>query len=193
MQKRTFPRTFLILQGTESKRCWKHSSDPLVHIDVAASHTSCRFVSRTRTMSCLLPGPKGALLNFYVWRSFKSSEFIVTFKNPVWDDLNFVTWCVILLEVAIIRCVHCGHKGVYVVSSSTWVGCLNSAPLILRSPKCLKIISHPLIEFEHQPEPLAQGRVDPCFHAVHGKVQMTQLRHQGSPEGFCCPVLMSPC
>ncbi len=28
------------------------------------------------------------------------------FKKPVWDDLSFVTWCIILLEVAIRRWVH---------------------------------------------------------------------------------------
>ncbi len=33
------------------------------------------------------------------------------FKKTVWDDLSCVTWCIILLEVAIRRCVHCIHKG----------------------------------------------------------------------------------
>ncbi len=32
-------------------------------------------------------------------RPFEKSELIVMFKKPVWDDLSFVTWCIILLEV----------------------------------------------------------------------------------------------
>jgi len=39
----------------------------------------------------------------WLWRPFEFSELIVMFKRPVWDDLNFVTWHVILLEVAIRR------------------------------------------------------------------------------------------
>ena len=33
------------------------------------------------------------------------------FKKPVWDDMSFVTYCIILLEVATRRWLHCGHKG----------------------------------------------------------------------------------
>ena len=32
-------RTALILHGSDSTRCWKHSSDILVHIDMIASHS----------------------------------------------------------------------------------------------------------------------------------------------------------
>ena len=34
---------------------------------------------------------------------FECSELIVMFEKPVWDDLSFVTWCVIVLDVAIRR------------------------------------------------------------------------------------------
>ncbi len=65
------------------------------------------------------------------------------FKKPVWDDLSFVTWCIILLEVAIRRWIHCSHKGMYMVSNNTQVGCggLNNAQLALRGLKCAKKIS----------------------------------------------------
>ncbi len=40
------------------------------------------------------------------------------FKKPVWNDLSFVTWCIILLEVAIRRWVHCSHKGMDMVTKN---------------------------------------------------------------------------
>ncbi len=45
------------------------------------------------------------------------------FKKPVWDDLSFVKWCIILLEVAIRRWVHCSYKGMDMISNNTQVGC----------------------------------------------------------------------
>lgn len=30
---------------------------------------------------------------WWLWRPFDYSELTVMFKKPVWDDLNFVTWC----------------------------------------------------------------------------------------------------
>lgn len=38
-------RTALMLRETDSKTCWKFSSEILVHIDTIASHSQCRFVS----------------------------------------------------------------------------------------------------------------------------------------------------
>ncbi len=46
------------------------------------------------------------------------------FKKPVWDDLSFVTWWIILLDVHQ-KSVLCSHKGMDMVSS----------------PKCAKKIS----------------------------------------------------
>ncbi len=43
-------KTALILRGIDSTRCWKHSSDILVHIDMIASHSCCRFVGCTSMM-----------------------------------------------------------------------------------------------------------------------------------------------
>ncbi len=56
-------RTALILRDTDSTRCWKHSSEILVHIDMIASHSCCRFVGYTSMMWISVPPhPKGALL-----------------------------------------------------------------------------------------------------------------------------------
>ncbi len=43
-------RTALILRGVDSTRCWKHSSEILVHIVMIASHSCCRFVGCTSMM-----------------------------------------------------------------------------------------------------------------------------------------------
>ncbi len=43
-------RTALILHGIDSTRCWNHSSEILVHIDMIASFSSCRFVGCTSMM-----------------------------------------------------------------------------------------------------------------------------------------------
>ncbi len=57
------------------------------------------------------------------------------FKKPVWDDLIFVTWCIILLEVHQ-KMVHCSHKGMDMVSNNTQIDwCLNDAPLVLTVPR----------------------------------------------------------
>ncbi len=43
-------RTALILRGIDSTRCWKRSSEILVHIDTIASHSCSRFVGCTSMM-----------------------------------------------------------------------------------------------------------------------------------------------
>ncbi len=43
-------RTALILCGIDLTRCWKHSSEILVHIDIIASRSFCRFVGCTSMM-----------------------------------------------------------------------------------------------------------------------------------------------
>ncbi len=43
-------RTALILRGIDSTRCWKHSSEIFVHIDMIASCRCCRFVGCTSMM-----------------------------------------------------------------------------------------------------------------------------------------------
>ncbi len=45
---------------------------------------------------------------------------------------------------------------------------LNNVQLVLRGPNCAKSIPTPL-HHQHQPEPLRQGRRDPCFHVLYAK------------------------
>ncbi len=128
---------------------------------------------------------------WWLWRPFEESELIVIFKKPVWDDLSFVTWCIILLEVAFRRWVHCSHKGMDMVSNNTQVGC---------GPMCAKKISP--TPLHHQPEPLRQGRMDPCFLVLYAKfwpyhlnvgaeIETHQTRQHFSI--FYCPILVSLC
>ncbi len=66
--------------------------------------------------------------------------------------------------------VHCSHKGMDMVSNNTQVGCgVNDAQLVLRGPKCAKKTSPTPLHDQHQPEPLRQGRIDPCFHVLYAK------------------------
>ncbi len=92
------------------------------------------------------------------------------FKKLVWDNLSFVTWCIILLEVAIRRRAHCSHKkdGYCQQQYSGRLWHLNNAQLVLKGPKCAKKIS-PTPLHHHQPEPLRQGWMDPCFHVLYAK------------------------
>ncbi len=43
-------RTAVILHGRDLTRCWKHSSEILVHFDMIASRSCCRFVGCTSMM-----------------------------------------------------------------------------------------------------------------------------------------------
>ncbi len=95
------------------------------------------------------------------------------FKKPVWDDLSFVSWCIILLEVA-------SEDGYTVVIkgwtwSATILRRLNDAQLVLRSPKYANKISPTPLHHHHQPEPLRQGRMNPCFHVLYAKVWPNHL------------------
>ncbi len=89
------------------------------------------------------------------------------FKKPVWDDLSFVTWCIILLELAIRRWVHCSHEGIdglQQYSGRMWR--LNNEKLVISVPR-----KYPLHHYSISihPEPLSQGRMGPCFHVLYAK------------------------
>lgn len=92
----------------------------------------------------------------WLWRLFAYSELSVMFQKPVWDDLSFMTQSVFLLEAVTRRWVHCGHKGMKMVSNNILVGCgTNNAQLVLKA--CAKKIS--LLPLHHHP----------CFHVVYTK------------------------
>ncbi len=92
------------------------------------------------------------------------------FKKPVWEDLSFVKWCIILLEVFIRRWVHCSHKGMdMAINNTRRLWCLNNAQFVLRGPKCAKKIFPTPLHHHKQPEPLRQGRMDPCFHVLYAQ------------------------
>ncbi len=46
---------------------------------------------------------------------------------------------------------------------------IKDSQLVLRGPKCAKNISPRPLHPHHQPEPLRQGRMDPCFHVFYAK------------------------
>lgn len=96
-------------------------------------------------------------------------------KSP--DDLNFVTWRVMLLEQAAIRrWVHCCHKLMYMVGNHTQVCCLNKAQLLLMGQNVLKKISSTALHKHHQQsELLIQGRIDQCFQATFVQSSIVQF------------------
>lgn len=51
-------------------------------------------------------------------------------------DTTWALWHIIMLEVGIIRCVHCGHERMHMVSNDTrTIWYLNNAWLVLRVPR----------------------------------------------------------
>ncbi len=106
-----------------------------------------------------------------LWDVINHTDPNYTSQHLKGDDLSFVTWCIILLEVAIRRWVHCSHKGMDMVSNNYWgrMWSLNEAQLVLWGPKYTKKISPTPLHHHHQPEPLRHGRMDPWFHVLYAK------------------------
>lgn len=70
--------------------------------------------------------------------------------------------CVILLDAATGRLVQGGHKGMGIVGNNTYL-----AELVPRHSKHAEKMSPRASHQHHQPEPLIQGGMNPCFHAVY--------------------------
>ncbi len=85
------------------------------------------------------------------------------FKKPVWDDLSFVTWWIILLEV----------DYTVVIKGWTWSETILRYAVAFKrcsiGMKCAKKNSPRPLHHHHQPDPLRQGRIDPCFHVLYAK------------------------
>lgn len=45
-----------------------------------------------------------------LWRPLKNINLIVMFLKPIWYDVCFVKWCIIMLGAVIRRWVNCSHK-----------------------------------------------------------------------------------
>ncbi len=146
-----------------------------------ASHQCCRFVgctsmmwiSRSTTSQRCSIGLRSGDCGGHLSKVNSMSWF----TKPVWDDFSFVTWCIILLEVFIRRRVHCSHKGKDMVSNNTQVGWVvfKRCSISTKGPKvCQENIPHTITP-HHQPEPLRQGRMDPCFHVLYTKFWLYHL------------------
>lgn len=69
---------------------------------------------------------------WWLWGALGHSELVVMFRKPVRNYLNFVEFCIILLEAVIGRWVHCGSKGMNTVSNNTlkWCAVGNKKPKV---------------------------------------------------------------
>ncbi len=166
--------------GIDSTRCWKHSSEILVHIVMIASHSCCRFVvctsmmriSRSSTSQRCSIGLRSGDCGGYL----SKVNSLSCSRNQ--SEMIWSLWrCIILLEVHQ-KMVHCSHKEMDTVSNNTQVDwCLNDAQLVLMDPKCAKKIPPTPLHHHHQPEPLRQGRM------IHAFMFFTP---NSDPTSECC-------
>ncbi len=118
-------RTALILCCIDSSRCWKHSSEILVLIDMIASRSYCRFVgcssmmwiSRSTTSQMCSIGLRSGDCGGHL----SKVNSLSCSRNQ--SEMIWALWrCIILLEVHQ-KMVHCSHEGMDMVSNNTQVGC----------------------------------------------------------------------
>ncbi len=138
-----------------------------------ASHSCCRFVGSTSMM--------------WISRSTTSQRCSIALRSGDCgghlskvnslscsrDDLSFVTWCIILLEVA------SEDEYTVVIKGWTWSATILREAVVFKrcsiGTKCAKKISPTPLHHHHQPEPLRQGRTDPCFHVLYTKFWLYHL------------------
>lgn len=93
----------------------------------------------------------------------------VLFKQAVWDDLSFVTWCVIqqVAGDSTLWSLRHGHDQQH-YSNRMW--CLNDTQLILRAPNwAKKNIPHIISPLQPPTWLLIQGRMKPSVYDVYTK------------------------
>lgn len=86
-------RTILIVHGTHSTRCWKQSSENLVHIIIIASHCCCRFVGCTSMMwiTCFSADRSGNCSNISV------CVFINALLYPLIVMSDYLRYCCLFI------------------------------------------------------------------------------------------------
>lgn len=75
--------------GRDSSSCWKLSSEMLVHIDMRASHSCCRFIDCTAMIwiSSSIPKVLYWIESQRLW-SFYYSELTVHVQETRWNDMS---------------------------------------------------------------------------------------------------------
>ncbi len=118
-------RTALILRGINSTRCWKHSSEILVHIDMIASHSCCRFVVCTSMMwisrSSTSQRCSIGLRSGDCGEHLSKVNSLSCSRNQ--SEMIWALWHAALSCWKYQKMVHCSHKGMDMVSNNTRVDC----------------------------------------------------------------------
>jgi len=155
------------LSGIDSTRCWKHSSDIVVNIDMIASRNCCRFFGCTSMMqiSCSTTFQRCCI-------GFRSGDC-----GGHWSTVNSMSCSrnqseiISALDMACYPAESNHQKMSTLWSPKGWSGRLwhlNDARLVLRGPQCGKKISLTPLH-HHQPETFIQGRMDPYLYVVYAK------------------------
>lgn len=97
---------------------------------------------------------------WWPWRTFEQTHCHVLEPSLTWSESSDM-----LCYPAGSTWVHCGCKGTAIAyqqySGRLWK--LNNTQFVQRGPKLAPTQS----PYQHQPEPLIQGIMDSCFHAVY--------------------------
>lgn len=114
--------TALIVHGINSTRCWRHSSEILVHIGIIVSRNCCKCVSCTSMMP---PHPKRALLDWYL----VTVEALWVQWTHCYAQETSLRWLKLcdMVQSSHQKIVHCDHKGLDRVSGNVQVNRCNQS------------------------------------------------------------------